>query len=148
MGKRHAQSDTAERGTDDARHEGFVAHERESLSLVVDNDALEEPQQHVEHGYAVDGLHTELPPQYLQGKDEQDNVDEHVRVLDGDVRRIVHDGGDTRHATRSDLVGDEESRPPEGVENQPQCDEQIVLHLCPHVGDANWFEFVHTILDV
>ena len=81
----------------------------------------------------VDGLEQEAQAQDLQRRDEHDDVERQVGLVNGNARDVEYDGGETRQRTCHNLVRQEKAGPSYGVEHQAQGDAEVVQHLVFHV---------------
>lgn len=141
VAEHQSDAEAQQAGSDDASHE-FLAgtHQLGQLAVIILQQGLEEPQQEGEGEDGIDGFDAEPGAQDFQGKAQEDSIDDEVGYLQLDAGGIVNDGGDTGHAAGGDFVRQQESGPSQGIANQSEGDEQVVVHLSAQLG---FQEFVH-----
>ena len=128
-GERQACKQTA----DDERHEVLsLSQHLHHLAIFTYHPVLRQRQEHGEHDDGVDGLHHELESQNLQRGKQQGGIDEKIRQIDRYSRTIEDYGCNTRYATRYYLVWKQEDRPSKCVNQQTQCNVEIVLDFILH----------------
>jgi len=82
----------------------------------------------------IDGLHAELPPQYAQGGNEQDGVDDEIVDLCWHTSSPEQNGRHTRYTARRDIVGQQEDGPSYGIGDHGDGYHHIVFQFIQHKG--------------
>ena len=138
--------------SDDTRHECLVLHEwaRKTCRRVVAHDSLHQPENEGEHQNGIDGLDAEFPSQFLDGNDEEHHIDNKVCVLHLESMSRVHHVGDeidnrrnTRYASRGDTVGKHETGEGKGIEQEGDCNHQVIASLKRYVLCKFWNAGLH-----
>ena len=116
----------AEHGADDGCHERLVGQQTCMIELT------EQRQSHREDGDAIDGFYAEAPSQNLQGKEQQEGVDDEIRQVDRNLQSPEQERRHTGNTACRDVVGQQEHGPSYTVAHHADGQQQVVANLLPN----------------